>query len=96
MWLDKSIVGTKEDMINLTASLLNIKEQLPSENILNKKLISVKEFEDVYSIAEETQRKLRGRLKDPLPFVQLIPRGNILYNTNIIDKWIENYMQKRA
>lgn len=94
--LDNSIIGTKEEMINLTTSLLNIKEQLPSESIADKKLISVKEFEDVYSIAEETQRKLRGRLKDPLPFVQLTPRGNVLYNTKIIDKWMENYMHKRV
>ncbi|WP_434658224.1 hypothetical protein [Sulfurimonas sp. NW9] len=94
--LDKSIVGTKEDMVKLTASLLNIKEQLPSENILDKKLISVKEFEATYSIAEESQRKLRGRLKDPLPFVQLQERGNILYNVKTIDSWMENYIQKRA
>ncbi len=90
--LDKSIVGTQEDISSLTTSLFNIQEKLPTNERADKKQISVKEFEEIYSIAEETQRKLRGRLKDPLPFVQLTTRGNILYNVNITDKWMENYM----
>jgi len=93
--LDKSIVGTQDDVTELTSSLLNIQDKLTSSKIANKKLISVKEFEEVYTIGEETQRQLRGRRKDSLPFVQLTPRGNVLYDVKIIDKWMENFEKRR-
>ena len=76
--LDKSVVGTQEDVKELTSSLLNIQEKLPLSNVSEKKLISVKVFDEIYSIGEETQRQLRGRRKDSLPYVQLTPRGNVL------------------
>ena len=72
-----------------------LKEQANQIPISEKKLITVKEFETLYSIAEEAQRKLRGRLNDPLPFTQLTPRGTVLYNCKEIDKWLENYNKER-
>lgn len=59
--LDKSIVGTQDDVKELTSSLLSIQDKLASSRVANKKLISVKMFEEIYSISEETQRQLRGR-----------------------------------
>jgi len=72
-----------------------LKEQANQIPMSEKKLITVKDFETLYSIAEETQRKLRGRLNDPLPFTQLTARGTVLYNCKEIDKWLENYKKER-
>lgn len=71
------------------------KNMSESINVSNKKTISVKEFEDLYSIGEETQRKLRGRRNDPLPYIQIAKRGSVLYNPDKIDKWLENYYKER-
>ncbi len=64
-----------------------------SLKITDKKLITVKDFEELYSIGEETQRKLRGRFPkdDPLPCIQTAKRGTVLYDPKIIDKWMDNY-----
>ena len=56
-----------------------------------KKLITAKEFEEKYSIPVETQRKLRSRLRDPLPYVQTEPGGTILYNVEYVKKWMESF-----
>ncbi|NOR58902.1 MAG: hypothetical protein GQ474_10310 [Sulfurimonas sp.] len=71
-----------------------LKDTLNSSlKITDKKLITVKDFEDIYSIGEETQRKLRGRFPkdDPLPCIQTAKRGNVLYDPNIVDIWVNNY-----
>ncbi len=46
-----------------------------------------------HSIAEESQRKPRGRFPkdDPLPCIQTSIRRNVLYDPNIVDKWVDNY-----
>ena len=74
-----------------------LKEQANQIPISEKKLITVKEFERLYSIAEGTQETLRGRRKinDPLPYTQITPRGTILYNCVEVDKWFENYKKER-
>ena len=60
------------DTANIDKSLAMISQQSTKLNDIqesskfgNKKLITVKNFEDVFSIEEETQRKMRGRHKDP-------------------------------
>ncbi len=76
------------------AEMNKLKDSLDSSlKITDKKLITVKDFEDIYSIGEETQRKLRGRFPkdDPLPCIQTAKRGNVLYDPNIVDKWVDNY-----
>ena len=66
-------------------------EQSSSISIADKKMITVRDFEELYSISEEAQRKLRKRINDPLPFVQIVEGGNVLYDCNEIGKWLENY-----
>ena len=76
------------------AEMNKLKDSLDSSlKITDKKLITVKDFEDIYSIGEETQRKLRGCFPkdDPLPCIQTAKRGNVLYDPNIVDKWVDNY-----
>ena len=70
-------------------------EQSPTIPISEKKKITVKDFELLYSIPEETQSRMRGRHKDPLPYTQFSARGNIYYDPKEIDKWMENYKKER-
>ena len=86
--ITKTIQNLQVTIIELSNKLQERMESIP---LSEKKLISVKEFEKVYSISEESQRKLRKRLKDPLPFIQIEKRGNVLYNHKEVDKWFENY-----
>jgi len=86
----EEIQTLKDTIINLSIGLSKVIEKTPPSK---KKLITVKEFEELYSIGEEAQRKLRKRMKDPLPFVQIVERGNVLYDCEEIGKWIENYKQ---
>lgn len=86
------------DLVNRIKSLEKIiidLSALVSDSILKastpKTTITVKEFEKMYSINEEAQRKLRGRYNDPLPFEQATKRGTILYDIKDVDKWRENY-----
>jgi hypothetical protein len=87
----KAIQSLQVTIIELSNKLQERMESIP---LSEKKLISVKEFEKVYSISEESQRKLRKRLKDPLPFIQIEKRGNVLYNHKEVDKWFENYTRE--
>ena len=86
-------LGTLENVIiNLVNKLKEQEEQIP---LSEKKLLTVKDFEMLYSIPEETQRRLRGRLKDSLPFRQFKNRGNVYYEPKKVDKWMENYDKER-
>ena len=85
----------KTKVESLETIIIDISKKLMEQSLIipisEKKMISVKDFEELYSIGEEAQRKLRKRIKDPLPFVQIIERGNVLYDCIDIGKWLENY-----
>ena len=99
-------IDTNDNAINVdelkntfVEEITKLKDSLESSlKLTNKKLITVKEFEDFYSIGEETQRKLRGRFPkdDPLPCIQTAKRGTVLYDPNVIDKWMDNYRQNEG
>lgn len=55
-----------------------------------KKYITVKEFEEIYSVSKNSQQNYRGRIHDPLPYHQKVLRGNILYNVEEVEQWLEN------
>jgi len=82
------IQALQTTIIELSDKLKATEENIP---LTDKKLITVKDFEKLYSISDESQRKLRKRLSDPLPFIQVEKRGNVLYNHKEVDKWFENY-----
>ena len=90
--LREKMSSIKKAIIILSKQLEEQKQALP---ISEKKLITVKEFEEVYSMKEEAQRKLRGRFKNHLPFTQIIERGSVWYDPKKIDKWLENYHNER-
>jgi len=89
-----------EDLRNtMLAEMLELKNSFTSSlKRTDKKLITVKDFEEMYSIGEETQRKLRGRFPkdDPLPCIQTAKRGTVLYDPSVIDKWMDNYRQNEG
>jgi hypothetical protein len=87
---------------NVDIDLEDIKKHISNEikSISNssnaKKLITVKEFEEIYSIPPKTQLQLRNRFRDSLPFIQTANNGNILYNVDKVDKWFDNYVKSRG
>ena len=85
----------KTKVESLETIIIDISKKLMEQSLIipisEKKMISVKDFEELYSIGEEAQRKLRKRMRDPLPFVQIVERGSVLYDCIEIGKWLENY-----
>ena len=66
---------------------------------LNKKIaqssifINTRQFEERFGLSKAQQKGLRGKIHDPLP--STIPNGKtILYETELVEKWLENYKKK--
>ena len=55
-----------------------------------KKNITVNEFEKIYNISKSSQRDLRSKLKNPLPYHQKIENGKIVYVVDEVEKWFSN------
>lgn len=53
------------------------------------KYINTNQFEERYSLTTLQQKSLRTRVHDPLPFT--IVNNRVLYEPDIIDKWMENF-----
>ena len=91
------------DLVNKIESLENIIIDLAtkvSDSISNipiseKKLITIKDFENLYSVNEEAQRKLRKRKMDPIPFEQQKDGSTVFYDIKDVDRWRENYKRNR-
>lgn len=58
--------------------------------IQNKKYITVIEFEKMFNVSKSSQRDLRSRLKNPLPFHQKVENGKIVYVVSEVEKWFSN------
>lgn len=75
---------------------IDIAEEM--KKIQVKKYITVKEFAEKYNISVSSQKGLRARLNDPLPFLQnkedgsgnKIVGGKITYDVEEIEKWMDN------
>lgn len=55
-----------------------------------KKYLSVKEFEEKYSMSKSSQQQYRSRLYDPLPYHQKVEGGKVTYIVDEVEKWFEN------
>ncbi len=55
-----------------------------------KKYITVKQFSEIYNISKTAQQGFRGRLRDPLPSRQTVPRGKITYVVKEVEEWFGN------
>jgi hypothetical protein len=56
----------------------------------SKKIITVKEFTELYSVSKTSQQNYRGRLNDPLPFKQRFTDGKITYEVEKVNEWFSN------
>ena len=81
-------------------SLIELQNKLQRRNIQakveemariqEKKYITVKQFSEIYNISKTAQQGFRGRLRDPLPFRQTVPRGKITYVVKEVEEWFGN------
>jgi len=60
------------------------------EKIQAKKLITVKEFTEIYNRGAEWQRNRRGKIHNKLPFRQEKKGGKVLYNVEEVENWFVN------
>lgn len=81
----------KQEIIQLREDLHNIVPSGSLVELKHKELITVSDFAILYSINKQTQTSLRSRIRDPLPFIQIIKNGSIIYKKSVVDKWLENY-----
>ncbi len=76
--------------------LIEVQKQMMKIQV--KKIITTTEFEEIYSISKNSQRNLRSRLYNPLPFRQRVDEktnkpirgGKITYYQEDVEKWFEN------
>ena len=89
---DKFAFNDDNELVELLKENRNLYKQLNKlKTPLEKKLISTKEFTEIYGISAETQKQLRRRDKHALPYIQIQNTGPIKYKIKVIDKWLENY-----
>lgn len=72
-----------------------LKKELDHEQYLETlktlKIINVSQFEILFGMKSKKQQALRNKIHDPLPYYQMGENTNILYNREIVEKWMENY-----
>ena len=99
VWLynfyDFNIILKKKSLLENIVKLnkLNNKPISKVENIeilQAKKILTVKEFAEIYSISKTSQQNYRARLHDPLPHHQKVEGGKITYVVDEVEKWFEN------
>lgn len=56
----------------------------------SKKILTVKDLEERYSISQSTQKQYRSRLYNALPYHQKVQNGKITYNVDEVERWLEN------
>ncbi len=96
-------------LANKLNKLLDIKDQNQElldlqKQVLNthtKRYITVSEFTERYNYSATQQKGFRGRLNDPLMFLQNktdshgnpISGGKITYDVDVVEKWLDNNMR---
>lgn len=80
IYIEKQIIKVKE--------VIGLAEQ--QKKIQAKKIISAKEFTEIYGDSKKSQENYRGRLNHPLPYRQKVEGGEITYIVDEVEKWLEN------
>lgn len=65
-------------------------EMRSSLNVTNKKQYTPEDVQSIYGVSKKRQGTYRGRLKDPMPYIQYVEKGNIYYDVKKLDHWCEN------
>jgi hypothetical protein len=76
--------------------IMKLEQQM--KKIQVKKYITTSEFEEIYNISKTSQKGLRGRIRDSLPFQQKVDEktnkpvsgGKITYVVEDVEKWLDN------
>jgi len=68
--------------------ILEVQKQMAK--IQAKKIISVREFTDIYGDSKTTQQNYRGRMHDPLPYEQKVEGGKVTYIVEKVEQWKAN------
>jgi len=68
--------------------ILDVKKNMAK--IQAKKIISVREFTDIYGDSKTTQQNYRGRMHDPLPYEQKVEGGKVTYIVEKVEQWKAN------
>lgn len=55
-----------------------------------KKIITVKEFKEIYGYSPEWQKNRRSRINSALPYIQTVEGGKVTYNVKEVNNWFEN------
>jgi len=82
----------KSNSENIVENFSDFKQSIAEEIIAiqTKDYITVKEFAIKYNISKDSQQVYRGRLHDPLPYHQKVPRGKIVYVVKEVEQWFDN------
>ena len=72
--------------------VLEIEKQMAK--IQSKKIISVKEYKEIYGESEKAQENDRNRIKNPLPYHQKKKGGKIKYYVEEVEEWREKYSHR--
>jgi len=92
---DFGILKVKQKLLSRVVELNKLSDK-PISKVQNieflqaKKIITVKEFAEIYSISKTSQQNYRSRLYDPLPYHQKVEGGKITYIVDEVEKWFEN------
>jgi hypothetical protein len=92
----KQTVALTKDEVDIEIIIKQLKRDVAT---LKKKIaqpsiyINTRQFEERFGLTMPQQKSLRGKIHDPLPFTS--PNGKtILYESILVEKWLENYKKK--
>ena len=79
------------NMLEVEEQNSHIKEIEKEMTILNmKKVLTVKELTARYHISASSQKNYRNRIHNRLPYSQIGVGGNVKYNADEVQAWLEN------
>jgi len=87
--LTESDIDFEQIIKKLKRDVATLKKKLAQPSVF----INTKQFEERFGLSQAQQKSLRSKIHDPLPCT--IPNGKtILYEAEIVEKWLENYKKK--
>lgn len=90
--MNSTYIQLRDVLIKLNSIL---RKPISTINVISvakeKVFIDTKEFELLYGFSRDKQKELRGRVNNPLPYIQTKAKGDINYKKKEVDKWLENF-----
>lgn len=87
--LTKNDTDFEHIITKLKRDVATLKKKIAQPSIF----INTRQFEERFGLSQAQQKGLRGKIHDPLPCT--MPNGKtILYEAELVEKWLENYKKK--